>query len=216
MDTSEFARGQVGIGFSYPQVANYSGAAGVVTYTDVMDLARGVGINPQITVANADNIFYADNGAAERGKPKFRSGNVGLTVDGLLVPAERKIMGLPQTAIETVTVGEQSVNFNVYGDEQQIPYVGLGVCIKVQSNGIQYFIAWVYRKLQFAQFDVPFNTEGQDIDWQTTALTAGIFKDDTPKHRWKWFSEPLASELEAYNACRVVLGGTPVASLPIV
>ena len=216
MDTSGFARGQVGIGFSYPQVADYSAAAGVVTYSNVMDLARGVGINPQITVANADNIFYADNGAAERGKPKFRSGNVGLTVDGLLVPAERKIMGIPQAATETVLVGQNSVAFTTYGNDQDIPYVGLSVCIKVQSNGIQYYIAWVYRKLQFAQFDMPFNTEGQNIDWQTTALSAGIFKDDTPKRNWKWFSEPLATELEAYNAGRVVLGGTPVEALPIV
>ena len=214
MDVSNLATGQVTIGFSFPQVAKYSATAGVVSYSDVMDLARGVSINPQIVAANADNIFYANNRAAERGKPHFRSGTAGITVDGLLIAAEKFIMGVPSTSKETVTVGQKSVEFNIYDEDQDIPYIGLSVIIHVQSNGVDYYLAWVYRKLQFAQFDIPANTEGQEIDWQKTSLSAGIFVDDTPKHGWKWFSEPLETELEAYNACRVALGGQPVQALP--
>ena len=216
MDELVLASGQVSIGFSYPQVALYSAANGVVTHSGVRDLARGVSLNPQITVANADNTLYLNNRASERGVPRFRSGTLGVTVDGLLVASEKMIMGIPNTSVETVTVGTDTVSFNTYDEDQRIPYVSLGVIVKVQSNGNQYFLAWLYNKLRFQQFDVPVTTEGQDIDWQTTALSAGIFVDDTAKHSWKWFSDPLLTELEAYNACRVALGGTAVAALPLI
>ena len=104
MDTTGFAVGAVTTGFSYPVVARYNAANGVVTYSDLTDLARGVSFNPQIVVANSNNIFYANNQAAERGTPKFSSGTVGLTVDGLLIPAEQLIMGIPGTSKETITV----------------------------------------------------------------------------------------------------------------
>jgi hypothetical protein len=108
------------------------------------------------------------------------------------------------------------VNFTAYDDDQNIPYVGLSVNVQVQSNGIVYYIGFIYRKLQFNTFDVPATTEGQEIDWQTQSLSAQILTDDTAAHAWKWFSEPLATELAAYNACRAALGGSPVEALPIV
>lgn len=214
MDTTNFAVGAVTTGFSYPQVALYSAANGVVTYSEVTDLARGVSINPQITVANSNNIFYANNAAAERGTPKFSSGNVGLTVDGLLVVAEKSIMGIPGSSKDIVTVGEESFELTNYDDDQRIPYVGLSVVLQQQSNGKVFYRAFIYRKLQFAQFDIPANTEGENIDWQTTGLTAALFRDDTPKHTWKSVSGPVATQLEAYNIGRVFLGGEPVDALP--
>ena len=217
MDESKLASGQVVTGFSFPQVALYSAANGVVTHTGVRDLARGVNLNPQITVANADNILYLNNRAAERGKPHFRTGTLGVGVDGLRVAAEKMIMGIPETSTQTVTIGESnSVKFYTYDEDQDVPYVSLGVVVQVQSNGNEYYIAFIYTKLQFNQFDVPATTEGQEIDWQTTSLSAQILIDDTAKHSWKWFSEPLDSELKAYNACRVALGGTAVETLPLI
>jgi len=216
MDESKLARGQVVTGFSFPQVALYSAENGVVTYTGVRDLARGVSVNPQITVANGDNILYLDNRAAERGKPHFRTGTLGLGVDGLRVASEKMLMGIPASANNPVTVGSDTVNFTAYDDDQNVPYVGLSVIVQVQSNGIPYYIGFIYRKLQFNTFDVPATTEGQEIDWQTQSLSAQILTDDTAAHAWKWFSEPLATELAAYNACRAALGGSPVEALPIV
>lgn len=217
MDESKLASGQVVTGFSYPQVALYSAANGVVTHTGVRDLARGANLNPQITVANGDNILYLNNRAAERGKPHFRTGTLGVGVDGLRVASEKMIMGIPETSTETVTIGQgNDVEFYTYDEDQDVPYVSLGVVVQVQSNGTVYYIAFIYTKLQFNQFDVPATTEGQEIDWQTTSLSAQILIDDTPKHAWKWFSEPLDSELKAYNACRVALGGTAVETLPLI
>ena len=216
MDESKLASGQVVTGFSFPQVALYSASGGIVTHTGVRNLARGVSINPQITVANGGNILYLNNRASERGKPHFRTGTLGVGVDGLRVASEKMIMGIPEESSETVEIGNnQSVEFYTYDDDQNVPYVSLGVVVQLQSNGEVYFIGFVYTKLQFDQFDVPATTEGQEIDWQTQTLTAQILTDDTARHAWKWVSEPLASELDAYNACRVALGGNPVESLPL-
>lgn len=216
MDESTFARGEVVTGFSYPIVALYAAAAGVVTYSNGRDLARGVSIVPSIEVANEDNTLFTDNQAAEEGQRRFRSGTAAITVDGLLTASEKMIMGLSETDKEEVTVGQDTVTFNVYGRNQKIPYVGYGNVLRCQSNGNEFFRAFVYRKIIFSQFDVQAATEGQEIDWQTQELSAKIMRDDTPKRAWKWFSNPLATELEAYNAARAVLGMSVVNALPAV
>lgn len=215
IDLTKLARGKVVTGYGYPQVALYNAAAGVVTYSNVRDLARGVSISPQITTSNGNNILWLDNQAAERGKPKFRSGTLPMVVDGLLIDSEKMIMGIPQGATEIVQVGQDNVTFTSYDNRQDIPYVGTGVTVQYQSNGIVFYQGFVYRKTQFDQFDIPAATEGQEIDWQTQNLTAQILVDDTARHAWKWFSELMETELEAYNAVRVALGGTAVTELPI-
>lgn len=217
MDESKLASGQVVTGFSFPQVALYSASGGVVTHTGVRDLARGVDLNPQITVANGDNILYLNNRAAERGKPHFRTGTLGVGVDGLRVASEKMIMGIPETSAQTVQIGNQkSVELYAYDDDQKVPYVSLAVVVQVQSNGTVYYIAFVYTKLQFNLIDIPATTEGQEIDWQTSSLSAQILVDDTAKHAWKWASKPCESELDAYNVGRVFLGGEAVETLPLI
>ena len=214
MALGQMAAGAVTTGFSYPQVADYSYSGGAVSYSNVKDLARGVSISPQITAANSNNIFYGNNKDAERGQPRFANGTAALTVDGVFVNAEKQIMGIPGTSVDTVTVGGTDHTLVNYDDGQQIPYEGLAVVLQQQSNGQTFYRAFIYRKVQFAQFDVPANTEGENIEWQTTALSAAIFRDDTAKHAWKSISEPVETELEAYNIGRVFLGGTAAAALP--
>lgn len=216
INENDLARGAVVTGYSYPIVALYAANAGTVTYSQGRDLARGVNITPSIEVANENNTLYTDNGAAEEGQRKFRTGTVALTVDGLLTASEKMIMGLGEGSAEAVTVGQNSVNFNTYGRAQKIPFVGLGSAVRFQSNGIEFFRAFVYRKLIFTQFDVSAATEEQEINWQRQALSARIMRDDTAKRSWKWFSDPLETELEAYNAARAVLGMTAVEALPVI
>lgn len=215
MDTTNFANGQVVTGYSFPVVALYNHNAGTVSYTSGMDLARGVNVNPQIEVANENNTLYLNNRAAEEGQRRFRRGTLNLGVDGLLVVAEKLVMGIPAAAARSVTVGESNVKFTAYGEAQKIPYVGVGFVVRCQSNGNVFYFAFVYRKLTFSQFDIPATTEGENIDWQTQSLSARILVDDTTAHDWKWFSEPLATELEAYNAARAALDMSTVTELPV-
>lgn len=215
MDETKFAAGQVVTGFSFPVVALYQNNGGAVSYTNGMDLARGVSVDPDIETTGDDNDFNANNRASESAPKRFRRGTLALVVDGVLRAAEQMIMGIPDADISTVTVGESEVEFTDYGDAQKIPYVGVGVIVRSMSNGVEIFRPWVYPKLRFAQFVVPAATEEDDIDWQTTDLEATILRDDTAKHNWQRVGQPLATELEAYNAIRAVLGMSLATELPI-
>lgn len=215
MDNTNFATGQVVTGFSFPVVALYSSNNGAPTYSNGMDLARGVEFSPEIETSGDDNDFYANNRASEGAQRRFRSGTLGLTVDGVLRAAENLIMGIPASATSTVGTGAAEVEMTDYNDDQNVPYCGIGAVVRSQSNGVEIFRAWVYPKVRFAQFSVPAATQGEDIDWQTTDLSAKIYRDDSAKHRWQRVSEPLATELEAYNAVRLALGMEAVAALPV-
>ena len=214
IDPNTLAAGQVVTGFSFPVVALYNNEGGTVTYTGGMDLARGVSMNPDVATSGDENIFYANNRSAETAQRRFRNGSLGLTVDGLLTAAEKLIMGLGAAAASTVAVGQATVNMTDYGEGQQIPYVGVGAVVRSQSNGVELFRAVVYTKCRFEQFNLPAATEEEDIDWQTTELSAQLNRDDTAKHNWQRVSEPLETELEAYNVVRVILGLETVQALP--
>lgn len=219
INTADLAVGQVVTGFSCPIVAKYTYSSGEVSYSNGMDLARGVKLDPQIETGGEDNVFYANNRSAESAQKRFKSGTLGLTVDGLLRAAENLIMGLGSSSTSTVTVGTggtaTTYNMTDYGDAQEIPYVGVGSVIRSQSHGIEMFRAVVYPKVRFNQFTVPAETQGEDIDWQTTELSGQLNRDDTSNHNWQRVSDPVATELEAYNIARAVLNMTAATALPV-
>ena len=213
MALGALANGAVTTGFRYPVVALYNNNGGTVTYTGGMDLARGVSVSPSIeTTGGNNNIFYANDAAAEEAQQRFRRGTATLTVDGLLRAAEDLILGLP--AQTDFTVGSATVKETVYGDAQTIPYVGLGYVIRRQSAGVVFDQGVVYTKSRFAQFVPGAQTEGDDIDWQTQELEATLLRDDTTAHAWQKVSEPLETDLEAYNYVRVHLGLAVAAAVP--
>lgn len=212
MAVTGLASGAVITGFGYPVVAKYAASGSTVTYSNGQDLARGVSVSTSIETLGEDNIFYANNEAAEVAPLRFRRGTATLTVDGLLVAAEKLILGLPNA--RSLTVGSGTVSMEDYGDDQEIPYCGVGYVIRRQSAGVEYYQGVVYTKARFSQFEPGAETQGEDIDWQTTELEATLLRDDTSKHNWKSVSEPLATALEAYNAVRVSLGMSPAADLP--
>lgn len=218
VSTSDLALGQVVTGFSFPVAALYTHTGTTVTYSSGQDLARGVKIDPQIETGGEDNSFYANNRAAESAQKRFRRGTLNLTVDGLLVTAEKMIMGLATGSVSTVTVGTggSAVSYDMvdYGDAQSIPYVGVGAVVRSQSNGMELFRAVVYPKVRFDQFALPAETQGEEIDWQTTELSAQISRDDSANHNWQRVSEVMSTELEAYNVVRSVLGMTVATALP--
>ena len=213
MAVTGLASGAVITGFGYPYVAKYTVSSGTVSYTSGQVLARGVSVSTSIETLGEDNIFYANNAAAEVAPLRFKRGTATLTVDGLLVAAEKLILGLPNARSLTVQSGV-TVEMEDYGDDQNIPYVGIGYVIRRQSAGVEYFQGVVYLKARFSQFEPGAETQGEDIDWQTTELEATLLRDDTSKHNWKTVTAPCETALEAYNAVVVTLGGTAAAALP--
>lgn len=192
------AAGKVITGFSKPHVAVYAANEGTVTYSNGQVLARGVevSISPEST---DDNDFHADNVIAESDSGRFTGGELSLTVDGLLIAAERLIMGLP-------AAGEDG--WTAYGDDQEAPNVGVGFVVRYMSDGVTTYVPIVVAKCKFKQPETSATTQGEEIDWQTTELTATIMRGDDAKHNWKYIGADVATEAEAEAALKTKLGIT--------
>lgn len=181
------ANGRVLTGFSLPYVAAYAAAGATVTYSRGQILARGVSVSLEVEAAD-DNVFYADNVAAETVPGLFQSGTCNLTVDGLLPAAEALILGLPEA-------GEDG--FAHYGENMNPPYVGIGFVCRYMSGGVTTYVPVILPKCRFQTPSLEANTQEEEIEWQTQELVANIMRDDTAGHDWKWVGEPESSEAAA-------------------
>lgn len=188
------AAGKVTIGFSKPYVAIYDPST--QEYSDGQILARGVGVSAEIESSD-DNIFYADNVAAESDAGRFTGGTVTLTVDGLFAAAEKLIMGLP-------TAG--SDGFMAYDDDQAIPYVGIGFVVRYMSDGVETYTPFVFTKTKFTQLAIDANTMEDEIDWQTQELEATIMRGDDAKHTWKLVGGAESTEAAAEAKIKTKFG----------
>ena len=188
--------GKVATGFSYPYVARYAANEGAITFSSAMELARGVSVNVSPATSEA-NKFYANNQEAETGPNRFTGGTATLTVDGLLVAAERFIMGLP-------AAGEDG--WTAYGDSAQIPFVAIGYIARFMSGGVESFTPTILIKAKFQQINSDYATQEEEIDWQTQELTADLFRGDDLNHSWKYLGGDFETEAAALTALRTKLG----------
>lgn len=182
------AAGKVCTGYSSPFVAKYAASNGTVTYSEGMELARGVGIDVAITTTDG-NVFYANNGAAESANGVFQSGEATLTVDGLFMTAEKLIMGLPTAGTD---------GWTKYGDSQEAPYVGIACVGRFMSDGVTTYTPYVLTK---AKFNIPNRAmqtaEESGVNFQTQELTAQVLRDDTTDHDWFWVGGDETTEAAA-------------------
>lgn len=198
------ASGKVCTGFSFPFVAKYSAAGGTVTYSDGMELARGVEVSIEPEVGDTDP-FYANNVAAETVPGKFTGGTVTLTVDGLKSEAEEMVMGLPEP--DTLSYGEsKTANLLKYGDAMNPPYVGIGFVVRYMSDGVESFAPTVLTKARFQATTTSAATQEGQIAWQTQELTADLMRDDTAEKNWKIVAEDVQTEDEAIEILKAILG----------
>ena len=197
------ANGKVCTGFSKPYVAKYVNTSGTITYTDGLALARGVDVNLEVETAD-DNNFYADNVKAESEAGIFSSGTCTLTVDGLKEAARKLIAGV--TATTTVTVGNSSVDVEVYDDTQVVPYVGIGFIVRYMEDGVTTYAPYLLRKCIFTQPGIDAATQEDEIDWQTQELEANVMRDDSATHQWQWIAEDQSTEAAAEDVLKAMLG----------
>lgn len=201
--SENYAAGRVCTGFSYPVVALYQNAGGVVSHTGGRELARGVDVNLNINTSD-NNTFYANNVASESENGRFSGGTVGLTVDGLHGDAERMIYGIPEPA-ET-TFGEKKIKVTKVGDSAEAPYVGIGIIVRYMSAGHEIYVPVVFPKTKFRQLNLSAKTQdGPNLSWQTQALTADLHRDDSADHDWKWVCEDQTTEADARAVLDAIL-----------
>jgi phi13 family phage major tail protein len=168
------------IGVRKPRVALYENDNGTVTYTGLALLAKAVEYSSSIKTGDSNNL-YADDAIAESDK-SFGSGDLSITTDDLLQAGSKLILGVQE---HELTVGEETVTELIYDDDTQPPYLGFGIIIPGRRNGTDYYRAVVFTKIQFNIPDDAAKTRGENIEWQTPALTAAIYRDDSAKRRWK-------------------------------
>lgn len=197
MTVVQGATGKVVTGFSFPYVAKYAENAGTITLSNAQELARGVEVSIEVDEPS-DNDFWANNQMAESVPSRFSSGTLNLTVDGLLMSAERFLLGLAAAGQDGWT--EQ-------GDDTVVPYVAVGYIVRYMSGGVESWTPTILPKTKFNPFAPGAATEDQgEIDWQTQELTAKIFRSDNSNHGWRWIGEDFATEAEALAALKTKLG----------
>lgn len=197
MTVTQGAAGKVATGFSFPWVALYAASEGTITFSSAMELARGVDISIDVDEPS-DSNFWANNQMAESAPGKFTGGTANLTVDGLLMAARRLIQGLPATAED---------GWTAVGDTAQAPYVAIGYIVRFMSGNVESWTPTILVKTKFNPFADAAATEDQgEIDWQTQALTAKIFRGDNATHDWCWIGDDFATEAAALAAMKTKLG----------
>lgn len=193
------ATGRVVTGYSKPKIADYSCTSGTISYTNGMDLARGVDVDISVDESDTDG-FYADNQLAESDDGVFTSGTLTATVDGLKPAAERSIEGLPTA---------DSDGFINYDDDQSKDYKGFGYITRYQSDGTVTYVPTVLVKVMFNQINRSAATQEESKSYQTQKLTAKIHRGDDAKHRWMRVSETeYSTEAEAEATLNAALGIT--------
>lgn len=188
--------GRVLTGFSLPYIALYSVSSGAVSYSSGQILARGVSVSLDVNSASDDNIFYADNVAAETVAGTFTGGTATLTVDGLKDAAEKLMLGLPTA---------DSDGFVAYGDNATIPYVGLGFICRYMSAGSTEYVPVVLTKCRASMPNLSANTQEEEIEWQTQELTFNMLRDDSSNHNWKMVGTALTTEALAEAKIKTAL-----------
>ena len=198
------------IGASKPMFAKYTHAGNVVSYSDGGVIGALVEFNIEVESGN-NNDFYADNAIKESRKNKFSSGTLTMSTDDLRQDISKVLLGLKEVTLSSVPGISGTVKELVYDDDQNTPYLGIGVVQKKQIDNIEYYRAVVLSKVMFAVPADAATTEGEEIDWQTPELTGTIMRDDSAKHAWK-YEALFTSEAEATAYIRYKLSITASAN----
>lgn len=188
------ADGRVLTGFSLPYVALYGLSGTTITYTSGSKLARGVSVSVELDDNGDDNIFYADNVAAETVSGNFTGGTATLTVDGLKDTAEALIYGLSAADAD---------GFVNYSNAINAPYVGIGFVCRYMSSGSTSYVPVVLTKCRFNLSNLSASTQEEDIEWQTQELTAKILIDDDGI--WKRVGTATTTEASAVALIKTAL-----------
>lgn len=194
-----YAAGKVVTGFSKPYVAAYTYSDNAITYTNAQELARGVKVSLEPESSDASN-FYSNNIVAETEGGGFTGATLTLTVDGLFASAERFILGLQ-------AAGEDG--FSDYNSSSKAPFVGVGFIVRSMSNHNTLYTPVVLYKTMFKQPTQEAETQGDEINWQTTELEATVMRADTSDLRWKAVGSDYDTEADALTALQTKLGVQP-------
>lgn len=195
------------VGVCKPYYAKYTNNSGTVSYSDGGIIGKAVEVSADIETADSNDL-YADNAIAESEKT-FSSGTLSLTTDDFEQEASKAVLGLKEEAITGIDgVTDTSVKELIYDDDQQAPYLGVGIVIKKIKGGVTKWRALIFTKVQFAVPSDAATTQGKSIEWQTAKISGTIMRDDSAKHPWKKEATfTIEAQAEAYIKARLNITG---------
>ena len=191
------AAGRVITGYSYPMFVTRGGQA-----TSADEIARGVDMSLTVETNDETVTFYANNGKAETVSTggEFVSGEISLTVDGLLDGIIKKIFNVTSD----IPSGATEANGYMYKSNTKPNEVAYGCVVRtISGNNTQYY----YIVLPRVKFDFPEDaaaTQEDTIDFQTTTLEGSFFEEtdstSTYYQCWKYLSKEYDSETACKDA----------------
>ena len=195
------------VGVCKPYYAKYANNGGTVSYSDGGVMGKAVEVSADIETADSNDL-YADNAIAESEKT-FSSGTLSLTTDDFEQEASKAVLGLKEEAITGIDgVTDTSVKELIYDDDQQTPYLGVGIIIKKIKGGVTKWRALIFTNVQFAVPSDAATTQGESIEWQTAEISGTIMRDDSAKHPWKKEATfTTEAQAEAYIKARLNITG---------
>lgn len=194
------------IGLSKPYFARYSNTGSTVTYSNGGLLGKFTELSIELEGGDA-NILYADNGPAESDQ-QFTGGTAKMSVDDMRPDAMVNALNVKKETISDPDVKTEGASWLVFDDDQEIPYGGLGGVVKKKINGLVKWVGLVLPKIQIANPNLAFVTQGESIEWGVQELSATIMRSDAAKHQWQRLTTPLDTEEEAEKVVRAFLNIT--------
>lgn len=184
------------IGLSKPYVALIGDSSGTPIYTKRF-LA---GKYTELTITpdeGGDNAFYADN-AEQDNDNTFTGGTVSMTTDDMIPSIMKDIYDLKEVA-SSATSG--APNWYIFDDDQEIPHVAVGGVVMVRVNKQTKYQAVVVENVKFNNPEMSITTKGENIEWQTSAISGSMFKkqitDTSVKNPWLRMSDLVDTESAA-------------------
>ena len=74
------------------------------------------------------------------------------------------------------------------------------------SEGVTTYQPVVLPKVKFAIPEEERTTQEDEIDWQTTTISAALMRDDTANHNWRYRGTSFSTEADAEDALKDFFG----------
>ena len=161
---------QIGLRYAVSAPLTEDEQAGTFTYGTGKVVAKAIRVEMNLNIVDAP--LYADDGVAERVR-EFVDGDINFTPDDLDITIKAEWLG---SELDDETVDSTTVKVLKSNTEDLPGYHGFGFIIPKVKNNARKYRAVLFTKVQFAEPNETAETKGQNINWQTPAITGKIMR----------------------------------------
>ena len=161
---------QIGLRYAVSAPLTEDEQAGTFTYGTGKVVAKAIKVEMNLNIA--DTPLYADDDIAERVR-EFVDGDINFTPDDLDNTIKAEWLG---SELDDETVDSTTVKVLKSSTDDLPGYHGFGFIIPKVKNNVRKYRAVLFTKVQFAEPNETAETKGQNINWQTPAITGKIMR----------------------------------------